>query len=325
MIQGQTLAVVVPAYRVEREIRAVLEAMPAEVDGVFVVDDASPDGLAAAVERLRDPRVRLLRHDRNQGVGGATVTGMRAAIDNGHDIVVKCDGDGQMDPQDILRLVAPLLEGVADHAKGSRFHHFRELGLMPKWRFLGNVGLTFLAKLASGYWNVLDPVNGYLATRADTLRDVPLHRVSKRYFFETDLLIRLNIVGARVVDVPLPARYGQERSSLSTVRALFSFPPKLVAGLARRIFWRYLFYDVSPVAIFALLGSLLAGFGLIFGGYQWVRHALAGVGTPAGTIMLAAVPVILGFELLLQAVVLDIQNTPRPGPQKIIAAPKPDA
>lgn len=307
------IAVVIPAFRVASEIGAVLNAMPSEVDRIFVVDDASPDGLAAAVEGLANPRVTLLRHEKNQGVGGATVTGMRAALEAGCDIVVKCDGDGQMDPRAIPRLIEPILSGYADHAKGSRFHHFRELGAMPKWRFVGNVGLTFLTKLASGYWNVLDPVNGFLATRAEVLRRIPLHRLSRRYFFETDLLIRLNIVGARVADVPLAARYGEERSSLSTFRALFSFPPKLLAGLARRIFWRYLFYDVSPVAIFAGLGGLLTGFGVLFGGYQWVRHAAAGVATPVGTIMLAALPVLLGFELLLQAVVLDIQNTPRPG------------
>jgi hypothetical protein len=145
------------------------------------------------------------------------------------------------------------------------------------------------------------------------LRSIQLSRLSPRYFFETDLLIRLNIVEARVADVPLPARYGDERSALSVPHALFAFPPRLLAGLVRRIFWRYLFYDVSPVAIFAILSAILLGFGVTFGSYEWIKHALAGIPTPMGTVILAALPCIIGSELLLEAVVLDVHNTPRPG------------
>lgn len=313
MRANHTIAVVIPAYRVAAQIEAVISAMPVEVDTIIVVDDASPDDLAARVAALSDPRLSLIRHSENQGVGGATVTGMQAAIRGGFQIVVKCDGDGQMDPADILTLVAPLLDGRAEHSKGSRFQHFRALQSMPKWRFFGNVGLTFLTKMASGYWNILDPVNGFTATRADVLQKLPLSRLSRRYFFETDLLIRLNIVKARVADVPLPARYGDENSSLSVTRVLFDFPLRLLAGMGRRIFWRYIFYDVSPVAVFGLLGALLCGFGVVFGAYQWIEHAMLGINTPVGTVMIAALPFILGFQLLLQAIVLDIENTPRPG------------
>jgi glycosyltransferase involved in cell wall biosynthesis len=313
MIDGKKIAVSIPAYKVAGQIEEVIRRMPACIDRIYVVDDASPDGLAARVQAFADPRTTLLRHERNQGVGGATITGMRAALEDGHDFIVKCDGDGQMDPADIPLLLQPLLNGNADHAKGSRFHHIRALHAMPMWRFIGNVGLTFLTKLASGYWNVLDPVNGFLATRADMLRIIPLDKVARRYFFETDLLIRLNIAEARVEDVPLPAHYGNEPSALSVPRALFSFPPRLLAGLVRRIFWRYLFYDVSPIAIFAGLAAISLGFGVTFGSYQWIRHALAGIPTPIGTVILAALPCIVGSELLLQAIVLDIQNTPRPG------------
>jgi dolichol-phosphate mannosyltransferase len=320
MINGKRIAVTIPAYKVASRIEAVIAKMPVDIDQIFVVDDASPDDLAARIEKLAHPRITLLRHTKNQGVGGATVTGMREAIKTGHDIVVKCDGDGQMDPSDIPQLLHPLLDGSADHAKGSRFHHFRALNAMPKWRFAGNVGLTFLTKLASGYWNVLDPVNGFLATRSEVLQSIRLSRVSRRYFFETDLLIRLNIAEARVADVPLPSHYGDERSNLSVARELFAFPPRLLAGLVKRIFWRYLFYDVSPIAIFAASSLVFLGFGVVFGSYQWIHHALAGTATPSGTVILAALPCIIGFELLLQAIVLDIQNTPRPGgppPRKV--------
>lgn len=312
MIEGLRVAVVIPCYRVSRHIEEVVRGIPEGVDRIIVVDDASPDDLPEVLSRIGEPRMRIIRHEKNQGVGGATVTGMLAAIEEGVDVVVKCDGDGQIDPKAISALVKPLALGWADHVKGSRYHHARALGTMPRWRFIGNIGLTFLMKLSSGYWNVLDPVNGFFATRADVLNRLPLEQISRRYFFESDLLIRLNIIEARVTDLPQPARYGNEKSSLSVTRALFSFPPRLLQGLLRRIFWRYLFYDVSPVAIFAILGIVLAVFGLAFGVWQWVSHALRGVTTPLGPIMIAAVPLILGFQLLLQAVILDIANTPRP-------------
>lgn len=327
MLDGNKIAVVIPAYNVAAQIAGVIAAMPDCVDQIYVIDDASPDDVAARVEDLAHPHVEVIRHRTNRGVGGATATGMMRALAGGYDIIVKCDGDGQMDPADIPRLLQPLLQGAADHAKGNRFHHFRALNRMPKWRFAGNIGLTFLTKMASGYWNVLDPVNGFLATRARVLRGVQLSRIAPRYFFETDLLIRLNILEARVADVPLPARYGDETSALSVPRALFAFPPRLLAGLVRRIFWRYLFYDVSPIAIFAFLGAVLLGFGVLFGSYQWIRHAAAGIATPVGTVILAALPCIVGVNLLLQAIVLDIQNTPRPGgpePRQVIVEGTPD-
>lgn len=312
MLKEKRIAVVIPAYRVEKQIGGVLRKVPEIVAAVFVVDDASPDGTSEAVRTVSDGRIRLIRNERNLGVGGATVTGMIAALEDGADIVVKCDGDGQMDPAAIPLLVAPLLEGAADHAKGTRFHHFPELSAMPKFRLIGNVVLTFLTKLACGYWNVTDPVNGFFATRAETLRRIPLRRVARRYFFETDLLIRLNIVEARVIDIPLPARYGGEPSSLSPASSLVTFPPRLLLGGIRRVFWRYLFYDSSPVGVFALVGALLTGFGTVFGLWNWIPNASRGVPTPLGTIMVAAIPFILGFQILLQAVVLDIQNAPRP-------------
>jgi glycosyltransferase involved in cell wall biosynthesis len=311
MIDGLRVAVVVPAYRVARELPEVVKAMPADIDCIIVVDDCSPDDIAAALQPIAEGRVRLVRHEVNQGVGGATVTGILTAIEEGMDVVVKCDGDGQMDPADIPRLIGPIASGAADHVKGSRYHHARELAAMPRGRLIGNIGLTFLTKLCSGYWNVLDPVNGFFATRTDTLARLPLDQLARRYFFETDLLIRLNIVEARVADMPQPARYAGEPSSLSIRRALFEFPWQLLRGLVRRVFWRYLFYDVSPVAIFGIVGALLASFGVGFGAWQWIVHAMQHVPTPLGTIMLAALPLLFGAQLLFQAVILDIANTPR--------------
>jgi glycosyltransferase involved in cell wall biosynthesis len=314
MIRGQRIAVVIPAYRVEKQIPGVIEKMPAYVDRVIVVEDASPDATAEAVVRLGDPRVVLLRHASNQGVGAAMRTGFQKALEDGADLIVKCDGDGQMDPAEIERLVGPLVEDRAEYAKACRFHHFRELHAMPPIRLAGNVALSFLTKLASGYWHVLDPQNGFVAIRADTLRRLPLHRLARGYFFENDMLIRLNSLQARVADVPLPTRYGDETSSLRPGRALLEFPVRLLGGFLRRLFWRYVFYDVSPVALFVFVGAALLLFGTIYGIQTWIANSRINRETPTGSVMIAAMPVILGFQLLLQAIVLDVQNSPRPGP-----------
>jgi glycosyltransferase involved in cell wall biosynthesis len=315
VIEGQVLAVVIPAYRVEGEIGPLIARIPAYVDYVIVVDDASPDGTAEKALAAADPRLTLLRHSTNKGVGGAMATGFRAALEQGADLIVKCDGDGQMDPRNIEILVRPLLEGRADYAKGCRFHHFRELASMPRVRLGGNVGLTFLTKLASGYWHILDPQNGFVAIPSDLLTRLPLERLARGYFFENDMLIRLNCLEARVEDVAMPSRYGEESSSLKPGRVLLEFPVRLLAGFFRRIFWRYLFYDVSPVAVFFFAGLMLFLFGSVFGSYHWVRNAMLTRATPTGTVILAAIPVILGFQLLLQAIVLDVENSPRADPR----------
>lgn len=311
MIAGRSVAVVVPAFRVERQIAGVLLSMPPLVDWILVVDDASPDQTADVVLAATDSRIRLLRHSSNRGVGGAMATGMRVALELGADFVVKCDGDGQMDPRDIESLLRPLVEGRAEYSKGCRFHHFADLAAMPRARLGGNVALTFLTKLASGYWHVLDPQNGFVAIDAGVLRRLPLDRLASGYFFENDMLIRLNALEARVADVPFPSRYGGETSSLSPGRAALEFPWRLIAGFFRRVFWRYVFYDVSPVALFFFFGLVLFLFGTVFGAYHWIVNAVHQRATPTGTVILAAVPFILGFQLLLQGLVLDVQNSPR--------------
>jgi dolichol-phosphate mannosyltransferase len=313
MIDNRSVAVVIPAYRVGQQIASVLARVPPYVDRVFVVDDGSPDSTSSEVSAVRDPRVTLLRHQENRGVGGAMATGYRAALEAGADVIVKCDGDGQMEPGDIQLLVRPLVEASAEYSKGCRFHHVGELESMPRIRFAGNIVLTFLTKLASGYWHVLDPQNGFVAIGSETLRRIRIDRLARGYFFENDMLIRLNSIEARVADVPLPSRYAGEPSSLKPGRIALEFPVKLLAGFFRRVFWRYVFYDVSPVAVFLFFGSLLFAFGAAFGAYHWIWGAVHDRPTQTGTVIVAAVPFVLGFQLLLQALVLDIQNTPRAG------------
>jgi len=219
-----TIAVVIPAYRVTRHILAVIEAMPTVVDHVFVIDDACPDRSGELVKKdCHDPRVEVLTHAHNQGVGGAVMTGYAAAIERGAHIIVKVDGDGQMDPALIPAFVLPILAGQADYTKGNRFFNLEEVRAMPAIRLFGNAVLSFVSKLSSGYWNVFDPTNGYTAIHADVAALLPLNKISRRYFFESDMLFRLNTIRAVVVDVPMAAKYADEVSHLSIPNILGDF------------------------------------------------------------------------------------------------------
>lgn len=309
--QPERVAVVIPAFRVARHIENVIRKLPSFVSDVIVVDDASPDETAQIVDRLADPRVHLLRHERNGGVGAAMVTGYRHALALGADVVVKMDGDEQMDPAYLVPLLEPILAGEADYTKGSRFFHTRQLRQMPLLRRIGNLGLSFLTKASSGYWDVFDPTNGYTAIHRRVLEMIEWNSVDRRWFFETSMLIELNLARAVVRDVQIPARYADETSTLSAASALIRFPRKLLAAFFRRLWLQYFVREYSPVSLFLTTGLPLSAFGFLWGVVHWVQSAKTGVAASTGTVMVAVVPLILGFQLLLQAVSLDIQNTPR--------------
>lgn len=263
------------------------------------------------VSRTGDPRVRLIHHERNEGVGGATITGYRCAREAGADVIVKIDGDGQMDPSQIDKLVAPILAGEADYTKGNRFIHVRALRRMPLGRRIGNLGLSFMTKASSGYWDVFDPTNGYTAIDGALVDELDWESVDRRWFFESSMLIELGLARAVVRDVYIPARYANERSSLSMRSALVRFPVRLFFGLLRRLWLRYFVMDFSAIALFIVTGLAFVGFGMVWGAYHWMRSAQTGTEASTGTVMIAVVPAILGAQLLLQAIVLDIQNAPR--------------
>lgn len=315
------IAVVIPAYRVERDIQSVLQGIPAYVTTVIVVDDASPDASAdlVAAAAKRDKRIILIRHEQNQGVGGAMVTGFSKAMELGAEIVIKLDGDGQMDPIHIPALITPLIEGDADYVKGNRFRDFQSLKKMPLIRRIGNLGLSFLTKAATGYWNIFDPTNGYFAIRAEVLKQLPLGKIDKTYFFETSMLSHLYLLDAYVMDVTIPARYSGETSSLSIRRVLFEFPFKLTRTLVKRIILKYFIFDFSMMSIYLLMGIPLLLFGLIFGITKWIQYAQLGVPAPTGTVILPTLSVILAIQILLSAIEIDLNAAPRKVISKALA------
>jgi glycosyltransferase involved in cell wall biosynthesis len=307
------IAAVIPAYRTEREIQSVLQGIPAFIRHIIVVDDASPDSSAdlVAAAAKRDKRITLLRHEKNQGVGGAMVTGFKKALEFGAEIVIKLDGDGQMDPQYIPALLTPLAAGEADYAKGNRFRDFGSLQQMPFIRRIGNLGLSFLTKAATGYWNIFDPTNGYFAIRAEMLAQLPLDKIDKGYYFETSMLSHLYLLDAFVQDVTIPARYRNEVSSLSIRRVLFEFPYKLSRTLLRRFVLKYFIFDFSMISIYLLTGIPLLLFGLIFGITKWIHYYKLGITAPTGTVILPTLSVILAIQILLSAIEIDLNATPR--------------
>jgi len=310
-VQRWKIAVVIPAYFAADSIARVIAEIPAWVDAIYVVDDASIDGTGAAARAANDRRVHVIRHERNSGVGAATVTGYARAFIDGADICIKMDADGQMEPAHLPQLIEPLLAGRADYAKGNRFHDAAALRSMPLARRVGNAGLSFLIKAASGQWHLFDPTNGYTAIHRAALGALELSRLHPRYFFESSMLIRLKEVGALIEDVPMPARYQDERSHLSVGRALIEFPWLLLKSGLKRVLWQYFLADFNAVSLFLLTGIPLILFGAGFGAYHWILSSLTKTLASTGTVMIAVLPLILGFQLILQALVLDVASVPK--------------
>lgn len=305
------IAVVIPSFRVRRHILEVIAQMPAYVSRIYVVDDYCPDMSGELVrEQCRDERVTVLFNDVNLGVGGAVMRGYRAAVDDGMDVIVKIDGDGQMDPRLIDAFAAPILAGEADYTKGNRFFDVESVQKMPMLRIIGNVGLSFITKASSGYWNLFDPTNGYTAIHAGVARHLPFHKISQRYFFESDMLFRLNTMRAVVVDVPMRARYEEEVSNLSIRREIFPFFLLNMRNLFKRIYYNYLLrnFNYATIELFAGLAFLL--FGSVYGSRMWLRSYLESTYASAGTVMLAGLTTLIGLQLLLGFANFDMSNVP---------------
>jgi glycosyltransferase involved in cell wall biosynthesis len=309
--------VVIPAYRVERHIVALIGRIGPEIEKIWVVDDACPNSSGDLVKKqVKDKRVSVLMNPENLGVGGTVVAGYKAALEAGAEVVVKLDGDGQMHPEDIATLVRPIELGEADYAKGNRFDSLDDLYLMPRIRIFGNAVLSLWSKLSSGYWGVTDPTNGFTAIHRAALAKIGLDKLSKRYFFESDMLFRLNIAGAVVEDVALPARYGDEKSNLKIRKVLVEFPLKYTRNLLKRIFYRYYLREWSIASFELPLGLGLGIFGAWFGLNSFFAAAEAGRATTAGQATIASLAIILGVQLMLSFLAYDIQSEPRIPKQK---------
>jgi glycosyltransferase involved in cell wall biosynthesis len=309
MFNGARIAAVVPAYKEEKMIQTVIDTMPDFVDHIVIIDDCSPDATSDVVRASGDARVTLIRHEVNQGVGGAIITGHKRALELGADVNVIMAGDAQMDPAYLPSLLEKVTAEGYGFAKANRFFAPESFEGMPRYRVFGNIVLSFMTKLASGYWHLFDPQNGYTAVRTEVLERVPLHNVARRYSFENDFLIHLNILQVPAIDVPIPAVYGEEVSSIRLGRVVPELMSLLTKGFWRRIWYRYVLWSFSPIALLLGAGLLLFAFGLAVA--IWVCFQIAGsVVATAATVMLAALPLMLGTQMLISALQLDIQASP---------------
>ena len=315
------IAVVIPCFKVSRQILDVISRIGSECARIYVVDDACPEDSGQLIRNeCDDPRVQVLKHSTNQGVGGAVLTGYAAALADGADVVVKLDGDGQMNPELIPQLIAPILAGEADYTKGNRFYDIEGVRRMPGVRILGNAGLSFLSKLSTGYWNVFDPTNGFTAIHANVLRVLPVHKLSRRWFFESDMLFRLGLIRAVVQDMPMHALYANEQSSLRVHRVLFVFLWSHMRNTFKRLFYNYFLRDFSVASLELLLGPTVLLFGLWVGITHWIAGSRTGEFASSGTVMLAALPVLTGTQLVLAFLGYDVRNIPTQAVHRRLAA-----
>lgn len=306
------IAVVIPCYKVKGKIIDVIAGIGPEVATIICVDDCCPEGSGEHIlANVRDPRVSVVLLGQNHGVGGATVAGYEAALERQADVAVKLDGDGQMDPQLIPLIVSPIVSGYADYTKGNRFYNIEDVISMPKLRLFGNAILSFISKFSSGYWDISDPTNGYTAIHALILEQLPLNKLSRRWFFETDLLFRLNTIGAVVVDIPMTAVYADEKSNLKILNVIPEFLWKHTRNYFKRIFYNYFIRGFSIASIELVIGLILLLFGGIYGMHAWVVSLVRHVFASSGTVMVAALPVILGLQLLLSFLNYDMKSAPR--------------
>lgn len=307
------IAVVIPCFNVGPHIATVIRALPPEIAWIIAVDDCSIDDTANILRELQQENAKIvyLRHERNQGVGGAMLSGFKKSLELNSAVTIKIDGDNQMDSAYIPQLVRPILQGAADYTKGNRFRDFQALKQMPVIRRIGNLGLSFCIKAASGYWNIFDPTNGFIAISNEMLRTIKFGRIHHRFFFESSMLIELYHANCVIQEIPMKARYGLETSALSVAKTLIGFPPRLLFALLRRIILRYYLFDFNVASVYILCGLPLFLFGALYGLVNFIKYGSSHVSAPTGTVVIPTLLIILGFQLLLAAVSFDITNYPK--------------
>jgi glycosyltransferase involved in cell wall biosynthesis len=308
VLEGKRVAVVVPAHDEEALVGGTLAAIPELVDQIYVVDDASTDATAERALERGDPRVELIRHERNEGVGAAIVTGYRRALDEGVDVVCVMAGDGQMDPVDLETLAGAVARGEVEYAKANRLVTGQAWNLIPRSRYLGNAVLSLLTKIASGYWHIADSQSGYTAIDSQTLAQLDLDRLYRRYGFPNDMLVSLNVWNARVRDFPSRPIYNVgERSGIRLARVV----PAISWLLLRRFFWRlgekYVIRDFHPLVFFYALGILLTSLGLVLGVVETILRIAGNELTPASVILVALL-LISGTQFMLFAMWFDMES-----------------
>jgi glycosyltransferase involved in cell wall biosynthesis len=306
------VAVVIPAYRCKNQILEVLAKVPATIEKIFVVDDKCPENTGIFVkEAVRDPRLEVIFRQQNGGVGAAMVTGYQRALETDCDVFVKVDGDNQMDLSLLGKMVQPILTGEADYTKGNRFYYPKHLVRMPLHRVWGNAVLSLMAKISTGYYNIFDPNNGYTAIHREALNLVELEKLSPRFFFETDLLFRLNIIRAVTIDIPMSPIYNSENSNLNPIKIIPSFLAGHSRNFTKRMIYSYFLRGFSVASVCFLAAIFLSSSGLAWLVWHWVKSHQSGVPATIGTIVIGIMPLLLGFQFMIHFFIFDMAEQPK--------------
>ena len=294
------ITVVIPAFKVAEQIISVIQAIDKSVTQIIVIDDMCPQKSGEIVnQKIKDNRVKVLFNQKNLGVGGSMLRGYSEALKAKPTYIVKLDGDGQMDPRLIPKFIHELEKNNGDYAKGNRFADSESLNTMPKVRIVGNLVLSFLAKFSTGYWNIFDPNNGFTVIKSDILAQLPLHKINPRYFFESDMLFRLNLIGAHVVDVPMNAIYGTEKSNLKVTKTIFEFPIMHFRNFLKRIMYNYFIRDFNLASIELVLALNFLFFGFLIGVISLLKAIDTQTSMSVGILVLISILVISGLQLIL--------------------------
>lgn len=306
------ITVIIPAYKVKTHILNVIKEIPSFVKYILVVDDGCPEESGKFVEEnCSDQRVHMIYHERNLGVGAATKSGYLKGMQLDSEILIKIDGDGQMDPAEIKHLIEPIQKNMAGYTKGNRFVSLSYVRQMPKIRMLGNIALSFISKSSSGYWSLRDPNNGFTAIHINTLKKLDLNEIDNRYFFESDMLFNLYLVDTVVKDVPMNARYGNEKSNLSVFKSTFEFSYKHARNFCKRLFFKYIIQDFNLASFQLIFGMAFLVLGSILGLFHWVHGMITSQETNAGTVGAVAILMILGINSIYLFLDSDVKSEPK--------------
>lgn len=312
MKNDKKIAVIIPCFNVKKHIISVINEIPSYVDLICIVDDCCPENSGKFVEaNVENSKIKIIFNNKNLGVGGAVIAGYLYAINYQADVIVKIDGDGQMDPKLMDSFILPILNGNADYCKGNRFYDLEKINQMSNARIFGNSILSLLNKFSSGYWDIFDPTNGYISIHSSVAKRIPFKKISNRFFFETDMLFRLSILRAVVLDIPMDAKYNNEKSNLKISKIFLEFLYKHLRNMFKRIFYNYYLRGVTAASFELPLGIAFSFFGIFYGVINWLNGIIIGYANSAGTVVLSALSLIIGIQFILAFLSYDVYSVPK--------------
>lgn len=310
MYRDLRVAAILPCYNEEKLIAKTVEGMPDFVDFILAVDDNSTDKTWEIIQDLAkdNKKVVPIHLDPNEGIGGAYIHGYEWVLDKKVDLTFTMAGDAQCNTDYMTNMIDTLLDNDLDYVKANRFVHLDALKQMPTFRRIGNTVITILTKFASGYYSIFDSQNGYGVFKLKTLQKLPFDHIGRRYDYENTLLIALSIMGARIKDEPVPAIYGDEVSTIPVFKTTMRALRVVWVGFWQRVYYKYIVYNFHPIALFLLSGIVLGLFGVFFGLYLVLIKLLDDAVLSTGSVMLSVLPIIIGFQLTLTAITMDMNN-----------------